>query len=235
MFIANPRFRQVGQAAVLGAGSFAAIAAMVGICYCVTGISLDLFIGSLFAVAIVAPPLAAIAGRLPGMFGIAVGAVLGVACWWWLPVSSGSISVDQCLGCETVLVGFVVAQLAIVQLLMRCGIPAVLVSGMAMPAALAWLAWPIWLSGAMSGSLLQVAVCLHPIFVINGIVPSLGIWSEQQVAYSLTSIGQDAAYQLPRSMWPILIFELGLVAGVASIGWLQDRCRRSPRALTSDN
>jgi hypothetical protein len=97
-----------------------------------------------------------------------------------------------------------------VLLLMGLRCSAVVSSAIATIAVLAWLSFPIWLSGALPGSQLKASVLLQPLFAINGVLPQLGIWTEQQVAYGLTNVGQDVPYQLPASPWPAITFQLAL-------------------------
>jgi hypothetical protein len=39
---------------------------------------------------------------------------------------------------------------------------------------------------------------------INGILKDLGDWTEQPIAYYLTTLGQDVQYRMPTSAWPMI-------------------------------
>jgi hypothetical protein len=45
----------------------------------------------------------------------------------------------------------------------------------------------------------------HPIFTLNSIFPSLGVWTQQRLMYQLTPLGQDVPYRLPTSIWPCVL------------------------------
>jgi hypothetical protein len=179
-------------------------------CYQIAGNSLDLFIGGVLLGCIVCPPLTAIAGQTPGAALAPVGISIGIGCFWILPVWKHAIELAQWGSCMLVLCTLLLAVSFGVLLLIRLGCSTVASSAIATIAMLAWLSFPIWMSGALPGTRLHWSVLLHPLFAINGIVPQLGIWTEQQVAYGLTNVGQDAPYQLPTSAWPVIGFQSGL-------------------------
>jgi len=198
-------------------------------CYLIAGNSLDLFIGSVLLACSLTPPLAAIAGQLPGAALTVLAVAIGIGSAWILPVCKGYIAFGQWADCMMVLGTTLLMAGFAVLLLMRVGCSALGSSAIITILIMAWLTFPIWLSGALSGSRLRWPVLLHPLFVINGIVPQLGFWTEQQVAYGLTNLGQDAQYQLPQSAWLVIGFQGGLAlvmflaTGSRAVASLRDR------------
>jgi len=172
--------------------------------YQVTGATLDLFVGGIFIAALITPPLAAVSSQS------AIGICLGIAGTWWLAVHRYAISIGQWSMCLGVLISFTLVLTTTVRLLIRLKLPAVVASAIITLLSLAWLTWPIWLSSTLAGAQLHWSVIFQPILVINHIISNLGIWTEQQVAYGLTNLGQDVQYQLPSSAWPIIAMQSGL-------------------------
>lgn len=183
------------------------------LCYFIAGNSLDLFIGGLFFAVLLVCPLSAIAGRLPGSWIVVMGVSSGITVSWWMPVHHGFISARQWFECVAVLFSFVAMMAILVAVLMRMGLSPMASMATTTMTALLWLTWPIWLSGSLSGSSLRGSVMFQPIFAINHAVSNLGIWTEQQVAYNLTNLGQDTQYRLPGSVWPAV----GLQAAIAVV------------------
>ena len=198
-------------------------------CYFIAGNSLDLFIGSAILCVLITPPLSAFAGRLPGAVLISFGIAVGCGSAWLIPVFSHAITIQQWITCVGVNLTLLLEIAMVVRLLILLRIPPTASSALVLLLAIGWLTWPIWLSNWLSGSQLRLSIALHPLFVMNHMVDHLGIWTEQQRAYSLTSLGQDVQYQLPTSALPVIGFQLG-IALLALIGcWL---CKRiAPRSM----
>jgi hypothetical protein len=202
---------------------------IVGSCYLFSGNALNLIFGSvLLAVFIVIPPSAS-AGQMPGALLIGLSAVLGIALGWLAPVFAGVISARQWYQCGLVMGTLLVPISAVaylVAILTRsrpAGIAIVTVT------TLAWLSFPIWLAVPLTGSQLNWSTRLHPLFAINHVLNSLGIWTEQQRAYSLTTFGQDVQYQMPRSIWPVVLFQCGITIGAWLICFACSRI--APRSI----
>jgi hypothetical protein len=170
-------------------------------CYLFAGNSLDLFIGSVFFTAIVVPYLSAIAGRLPDADYNLLGFGTGLALTWLTAVHAGAISAQQWFMCVLVAFSFAAMLMSGVCLLIRLRCLPLVAAAILTVIALLWLSWPVWLAESLVGSQLHYSTLFHPLFAINHIVSNLGIWSEQQVAYNMTTLGQDAQYQLPTSAW----------------------------------
>ena len=195
------------------------------ICYLVAGNSLDLFIGCFFFAAI-------LAGQLPGEWGTIAGITIGIGLCWWMPVHADAITATQWGMCVALLASFVAAMVMLVRALQRFS-PAV-ASTVVTVVALAWLSWPVWLSASIPGIQLRGSVLFHPLFAINHVVSDLGIWTEQQAAYSLTTLGQDVAYQLPFSAWPTIAMQSGLAIALAILTMSVRHSRSvSPEVISS--
>jgi hypothetical protein len=158
-------------------------------------------IGWFYLASILIPPLAAMIGRAWGVAILATSLTLLAGGGSIYLVFDRSIGFWQWCQCEMVLGSFFLAIGLSVLLLMRWGCDAAAASAIVTVLVVAWLTAPVWLSVPLAGQRLHYSVALHPLFVLNGIVPQLGIWTEQQVAYRLISIGQDVQYDLPGSPW----------------------------------
>ncbi len=199
------------------------------VCYLIAGNSLDLFLGGLCFTSILVCPMAAIAGRLPGTLFVSLALTLGMACSWFLPVHERLIAPGQWIMCLLVLWTFLFALSSLVLVMMRLGLSAIASVTWVQALAIAWLSWPIWLSGILPGVPLRWCVAVHPLFAINATLTDLGIWTEQQVAYGLTTMGQDVPYQLPASGWVAIAFQGG-VAMLMSVLSVSRISRMAPRS-----
>jgi hypothetical protein len=108
--------------------------------------------------------------------------------------------------CYVILVVWCFALLGIgqiISLLIRSPIPA---AALTVALALLWLTWPIWLARILPDhpDLAAHLVAPHPLFAINGVLKSFGIWTEQPLAYQyLMTLGQDLPYALPQNIGPV--------------------------------
>jgi hypothetical protein len=144
---------------------------------------------------------------------------LGILLIW---LTLGRQSTFPTIRCGLVLLAFslAVGELArFLNVLLRSKLAA---AALSLCLACLWLTWPIWLSHALQTSpgqrITDNLVPVHPLLVINGVLPQLGVWSEHPIAYHLTNIGQDISYTLPHSILPCLILHLavaGILAGIA--------------------
>lgn len=86
----------------------------------------------------------------------------------------------------------------------------------------AWLSAPIWTSHY--GSMSQRAVDLHPLLVVNGLLAPTDAWTHRPVMYTLTNLGQDRSYAMPRSAWTCVAVHAGVAApfiAIAGVGRLR--------------
>jgi hypothetical protein len=99
-------------------------------------------------------------------------------------------------------------------LLKRAGIPSVGASAITVLLAVAWLAWPIWLSPWIAGRETLVAwlVWPHPLFALDGALRHLGPpWTERHQMYTrLTVLNQDVFYALPRGIMGAVLVHAGI-------------------------
>jgi hypothetical protein len=182
-------------------------------CYLLSGNSLQLFVGGLLLLPILVPPCSARVGRLPVTCLSAILVSLGISTVWCLSVFEHFISFGQWAVCLLILSTFVLELTVGSLLLQRLKFSSVAASALITVAGLAWLSWPIWLSGSLAGEHLEWSVRLDPLFALNHVVANLGVWTEQPVAYQLTTLGQDVQYQLPTSAWPVIGSQLGVGIG----------------------
>jgi hypothetical protein len=170
-------------------------------CAWAAGSSLGLFFGGLFVVTFLTPAgvlqqkslVAAVGG-----FTAVVGPVAGV---WLIAIFETADTFGQWIEATMVLAFYALAIAGIGLALARTRLPAIFAAGLAILVGLAWLSWPVWLSGAMvrgglSGAV-QDLVWLHPPLVINGILTGEPAWTERSLAYHLTDLNQDVPIRLP--------------------------------------
>ena len=188
--------------ATVAAGTLALLTSILA--WVFAGATLGLVIATLtFATLIVAPLTGAITARSP--LPIAASAILGIAIIWILAFGH-PIGLITTLKMLLVLATYVLAVSGVVRLLIRAGFESTIAAAVTVILALAWLSWPIWLSGHLSeGRLLSALVAAHPIFAINGTSDAFGVWTQQHLMYRLTALGQDVPFTLPRSILPCVV------------------------------
>ncbi|MGD0390651.1 MAG: hypothetical protein ABSC42_17035 [Tepidisphaeraceae bacterium] len=169
-------------------------------CAWAAGSSLGLFFGGLFVVTFLTP-----AGVLQQK--TLVAAALGfivvmapVAGVWLIAVFETEDTFWQWIEATMVLAVYALAIGGIALALARAKLPAVFAAALAILVGLAWLTWPVWLSGALvragfSGTV-QHLVWLHPPLAINGILTGEPAWTERSLAYHLTDLNQDVPIRL---------------------------------------
>ncbi|MGH7214280.1 MAG: hypothetical protein ACREIT_05910 [Tepidisphaeraceae bacterium] len=201
------------------AWSFALVAIATVLCHAAGGGTLGLFLGPLLFAAILAPPLVVAEEGLRSKLFAAAGACDGVGVVWLASVLAGVISFGQWAQCVLIVAGVVTLAGGLGLALRRVGVHGVIASALAVVVGLAWVTWPVWLSPWLAGreAWVEWLAWAHPVMAINAAVAHLGVWSEQTVAYRLTNLGQDVAYQLPSTMWPSAVSHL--VVGAALFWW----------------
>jgi hypothetical protein len=193
----------------------------------VSGASVDLFVTVTLLVAMTTPLVVAwnrsvfLAGFTSGAFAFAM-----VAGWFWI-AHLGNITWPA--ACRASAVGFLLGMaLSGTARLLSGGAGGRFWPGFIGLLGLAWVSWPVWLSDPLSGKTLVWSVALQPLFAVNSAVPDLGNWVDQPMAYQLTSFGQDVLYQMPKSVWPAVLFHgmIGLVTWTVAV-W-RERPRNAP-------
>ncbi len=191
------------------------------LCYWAAGVTLGLFLGGLMVVALITSPLLAGEDTWLGRGLAWGGAVHGVAAIWLV----ASVRVELDLGiwaaCYLVLATMAAAIAAITVLMRSLRFGRVLSGAIVTVAAVAWLTWPIWLAPVMHGQRgIRMAAWLipaNPAFAVNGVVrESMGVWTEQAIAYHLTSLNDEVPYALPERVVACLLLHAAI--GGAGIG-----------------
>ena len=204
-------------------------------CYGAAGNSLGLFFGGVLFAALLVPPLAMaadtwIAGTLNTLAALA-----GIAWVWAIKgVSESGTTTLEWARCSLVLLvfGASVALLAASLRALRLG--PVFSSAIAVVLGLAWLTWPVWLATQVEGPrgpwLAQWLVPAHPLITLNGLLLHLGvIWNEQAVMYNLTKLGNEVAYDMPRTWIPAVAVHGGLAIAFSTIALVATKLRRNPK------
>jgi hypothetical protein len=203
-----PVARRSSLAPTVAAGALALITTLIA--WAFAGATLGLVIATLTFITVIIAPLTGAAPRsaLP----TAASAVLTTATVWIFGFGS-PIGLATTFKMLLVLATFAFAVSGVVLLLVRARFDSTLASTAAVIVMLAWLSWPVWLSGHLSeGRLLSALVVAHPIFAINGASESFGVWTQQHLMYRLTALGQDVAFTLPRSVMPCVLTQAFLGA-----------------------
>ena len=142
----------------------------------------------------------------------------------WLLGLFHSLSLLQWLTAYAVLVVWGLALAGLVLALKRGGIAPVGAAAIAVVIGLVWLTWPVWLAAAVRSQegtrLAAWLVPAHPLLALNGALGNHGIWLQQSVIYRHVTLGQDAAYSLPRSILPCVVVHLSVAAALTVVaGW----------------
>ena len=176
----------------------------------IAGNSLDFYLVSAITAALLGPSFIARETVAEDLLTIGALTVGVIAPWFTADACSSSVTAGEVVRCGAIVAAVLCAETGLVRLLVGCGVDATIGRAAIMILGGAWLTWPLWLSAAPS-----VLVQLHPLLNVNAAVSArLGIWTEQPIAYSLISLGQDVPYRLPPSPWPCVGFHavLGLAA-----------------------
>jgi hypothetical protein len=150
---------------------------------------------------------------------------------WLMLIGSGKASVGEWLEVGLVVFGFAAALSGLCAMLVRIGIEEVLAAGIVVVMGFGWLSWPVWGSGVgISSRMTGDLVWIHPGLAANGVLKFTPPWTEQAVAYRMTSLGQDVAVKLPGNGMPCALGH-GLVGLVMmGVGSLRTGRTRAPQA-----
>lgn len=211
-----------------------ALALGVGILsYLAAGPTLGLFLGSMFLLTLLAPPLVLAQAGTIGELVAACGMVAGISLVWAVGASRDDISAFDYLRCVAVMGSYLAALFGAVHVLRRnAGV--ILTPAIVTVIAFAWLAWPIWLSpwiGRLGGD--RTAAFLtsaHALFALNSVVTQLGTWEHFPLMYhQLTNLNQDVPYRLPGSIVPaVALHALGGIGCWLAGTFLNRRKRQMP-------
>jgi hypothetical protein len=204
-------------AALLG-GAGAAGAALAA-----AGVSLGLAIGGLFAAAILVPPLAASRRAVGGAGAIVLASTAGIGAVWLGFIGHSHATAWQWAMLMGLLAAFSSTLAAIAIGLEALALPPVLSGGATTALAVAWLTWPIWLPPETLGAGLQRTVDVNPVLVANGVLKFTVPWTEQSIAYGLTTLDQDVPIRLPGSPIPMIAISLAIAVFIGVSIYLKRR------------
>jgi hypothetical protein len=182
---------------------FVLLAALTTACYVAAGSTLPLYLGGLALALALTPPLVLAHRERIDQLLAAASIVDGVGVAWLAAMFRSDVTFAQWLAAYVLLAACVIGVTGVALALAR-GIGALFASAVTIVLALAWLTWPIWLSGWGDGAPVVRAmdwlVPVHPLLALNGLFAHLGVWGELPLMYQLTSLGQDVPYSLPASV-----------------------------------
>lgn len=119
---------------------------------------------------------------------------------------SGTIILTQWLLFYVLLTVFAAALWGCARLLAALRIAPPLAAALTIVIFFAWLTWPLWTSALLTAPAAAWLIPPHPIFAVNSLLhPPLGIWTENPLAYRLTTLNQDIPYTLPSTILPALL------------------------------
>jgi hypothetical protein len=151
---------------------------------------------------------------------IALAFTAGVSIVW---LFNGPATYHEVWLCAVLLFTVALFIAALASLLTRIVRSTRLGGGLAVIILLAWMTCPIWLSRSLASApgerWVSPISSLQPVLAINGIMPELGIWTQQRVMYQLTTLGQDVSYALPATPWHSVLFHLLASVVLGGIGW----------------
>jgi hypothetical protein len=174
------------------------------VCYVVLGTTTGLFFAAVVVVALLAPPLVVACAERPWQAIVWSSVVDGVAAALLAAVADPYVTLLDWVRAYVLLAAFALALWGVARLLVRARVAPVLASALTVLLALAWLAWPVWLSPWLGGrgALVSWLVPAHPLLALDGALRHLGPpWTEHHYMYTrLSVLNQDVAYSLPRGV-----------------------------------
>ena len=199
-------------------------------CYAATGATMGLFFGAVVIVALITPPLVLAHDDFILQSVVVAAVVDGVALPCLVAVTDPAVSLLDFVRAYLLLAAWGAALWGIADVLRRARMPPACAGALAVVIALAWPAWPVWLSPWVAGreTLVSWLVAPHPLLALDGALRHLGpAWTERHLMYTrLTVLNQDVFYSLPGGVARATLFG----AGVALLCLLPYRrlLRRSP-------
>ena len=185
------------------------------------GPTLGAFFGATALAALLVPGIALSTARPSGVLVRAGGLADGVGLvWLWLIFAAG-IGFWQWLGAYVVLVSLLSLLVGLAWAIRRRGASASVSAGTSALLGALWLSCPVWLFHHLThmgaDGLVRGIVAIHPLFVLNGLLP-LGNWTEMGRAYHLLQLNQDVPIALPATIWMSVAVHgvLGVAIGVSA-------------------
>lgn len=198
-------------------------------CYFALGATTGFFFGAVAIVALLTPPLVVGPTDRARQLVTAAAVVDGVAAACLFAVFDPAVTALDWLKVYALLAAWGAALWGIASLLARLRVEPTIAAALTVVLALAWIAWPVWLSPWIAGRETLVAwlVAPHPLLALDGALRHLGpAWTERHYMYTrLSVLNQDVFYSLPRGvMWAVLLH-----AGVGGVCLLPYRRARGSR------
>jgi hypothetical protein len=215
---------------LLLAGVFTVVA------YAAAGPTAGFFFACVVVATLLTPPLVLVEDtRLDQLLCVA-SVVSGIAAVWLLSLGEPSITLKHWLHADVVLASYCFALWGVAMLFRRAAsagpassvFSTTIAQAATIALALAWLAWPVWLSPRLAGRerLVGLLAAPHPLLALDAVFRASGPpWSERYFMYNfLTVLNQDVAYELPRGIFPA-VFLHGVIGAVGLL------LGRGPRAV----
>ena len=183
------------------------------LCYLAAGRSLGFFLGAVAMACLIVPPLVAGArDRLAAVI-IAGSVVDAIGIVWLFAVIGHGVTLAQWLACYSVLAAFAFGVAGLTWVLRRA-VAAIASSAIAVVIAVGWLSWPIWTSPWVTAEVAAWLAPAHPLLAMNRVLLDLGVWTQQPWMYRHTTLGQDVAFALPRTIWPCIVMHAVMAMGL---------------------
>ena len=187
-------------------------------CYFVLGVTTGFFFGAVALVGLLTPPLVVAHADRARQLVAAAAVADGVAAACLFAVADPAVSLLDWLKVYVLLAAFGAAAWGVADAASRsAGMAPVLASALTVALALAWLAWPVWLSPWLAGreELVASLVKRHPLFAVDAALRHLGpAWTERHYMYTrLTVLNQDVFYSLPGGVTSAVALHAGFAAG----------------------
>jgi hypothetical protein len=182
--------------------------------YLVLGATTGLFFAGIVIAALLIPPLTLAHADRARQLVAASAVVDGVAVAWLFAVTDPAVSLLDWVRAYLLLVAWGLALWGVADLLARARLARLVASALTVFLALAWLAWPVWLSPWIAGrdALVGWLVPAHPLLSLDGALRHLGpAWTERHLMYTqLTVLNQDVFYALPAGVARATLFHAAL-------------------------
>jgi hypothetical protein len=187
-------------------------------CYAVAGPSLNLFLGHLVLLIVLAPVLVMAEASAVARLTALAASFIPFTAVGFFAFTRSEIHFGEWWRTTTVLLLFAFALSAISVVLRQFKCPITVSAAASVIVGLVWLTWPIWASrtwqGEDSAGRILLLSNFHPGMLIDGqLAKTSGGWASQTIAYHLTDLNQNVSYSPPRAIWPAIIL-YGVLAAI---------------------
>jgi hypothetical protein len=215
------------------------VALMLG-CYAAAGATLGLFLAGIAVATLVTPAVVLSEETSFGRIVAWAGVVDAILLVWLAPIFSGAISFGDWLEATLVCVAYTGAVAGVALALRRLRMPAAMAAAVTVVLGLGWLSWPVWMAPWLTGDNREMTAAWlvwgHPLFALNGAMLAAfpQPWAQMPVAYRLTNLGDDVAYELPRGIVPCVVAHATLAAMTMVPQFIPRRRRRTVDSARTD-